>query len=250
MSFKYVFDIKKTHRTRFSLFAALISLSTLLFIISDNAFAGLTVYDNVAPSEKNIKLTALTKGRFFPAGGRLVKFYVNGRHIGTALSGGDGYAFLKYLSHSSGIKKLKVEAGDETDEGILLITGKNEAVILIEIENSLLGSIFYLKPAKDAPEILGQLQKKFRIIYLTTLTGVKLSRKWLNDNKFPQSAVIKWKGKDMLDDLKAQGLELHAIIGSPDIISEAVGIKKRFSFTETENGITVKGWKDISEQLK
>lgn len=223
------------------------------FVHFDVASAEVTVYDDVTITGKAVKLKALTKGRFFPVGGKLVEFYLDEKNIGSTLSGGDGYAFLEYLPRSTGVKRLKIKKDTDTDEGILLVLGKNDRVLLIEIENSLfvpeLQNLF--QPAKKSNETLKQLSKRFRIIYLTTLIGVKMSRKWLIDNDSPPSTVLKWDGAEMLTELQEREVNLYAIIGSPAILSEASDIiKKRFSFEETEDGVVVRDWDDLLKQLK
>ncbi len=228
-------------------------VAAIFFFVSFNiASAKIIVYDSVTTNGNAVKLTAVTKGLFFPEGGKLVKFYLDGKHIGTNLSGGDGYAFLKYLPDSKGVKHLKAEREVDTDEGILLVTGKNERVLLIEIEGTLLApeiqNVF--QPVQGGKDALQRLSKRFRIIYVTTLAGVRESRKWLRENGFPLSAVLKWEGADMLAKLQKRGLTLYAIVGSGVVLSEAPDIKKRFSFKEIENAIEVKDWDNLLEQLK
>jgi hypothetical protein len=251
-------ELKKIH------FLFLIFYFLFFFLVFlETAFAEVIVFDNATTTGKAIKLKALTKGKIFPEGGKLIEFYVEEKHIGTTLSGGDGYAFMKYLSLAPGIKNLKVKANTETDEGVLLVTEKNDKVLLIEIENTLFvsepGNLFQLLNAirkelssrvKEGKDALQQLSKRFRIIYLTTMIGTKESRKWLKDNEFPISAILKWEGTDLLDELKRRGLRLYAIVASPDVLSEASGIEKRFSFEETEDGAVVDNWKDLLKQLK
>lgn len=255
------------NKKRFSFFTGTVFFAILFFVSFNVAFAKVVVYDSVTTTGRAVKLKATTKGRFFPEGGKLVEFYLDGRHIGTTLSGGDGYAFLKYLPLSKGVKHLKVKAGDDTDEGILLVTKKKDMVLLIEIENSLFVPTLrdLLKPVnpvrksegkalsngvKGSKETLYQFSRRFNVIYLTTLIGVEKSKKWLKNNEFPPSAVLKWGGADMLAELQKQGLKLYAIIGSPAVLSEASDIKKRFSFEETEEGVEVKDWADLSKRLR
>jgi hypothetical protein len=225
-------------------------LTTFLFTLAVPASADVTVFDTVSSFNETIKLKALTKGRFFPEGGKLVTYHVDGIGIGTTLSGGDGYAFMKYKSTSSGIKILKVESGEDTDEGVLLITGKKDRVILIEIENALFDSMLSFKPVKKSKEVLKELSKKFRILYISSLVGVEQSRKWLKDNEFPFSPVLKWEGKELIDYLKEKHILLYAIIASPDLLSEASEIEKRFSLTETEDASAVKDWDELIKKLK
>lgn len=222
----------------------------ILGTLTATTSAGITVYDDAVSVNKSVKLVAITKGRFFPAGGKLVKYYVDEKHIGTNLSGGDGYAFITYVPSSRGIKKLKVESGGERDEGVLLITDKNDRVLLIAIEDSLFKSLLSFKPLKEGSEAIQQLAKDFRIIYLTTLMGINQSRKWLKDNGLPLLPVLKWEGAEIIAVLQEQGVPLHAIIGSPEILAEASDINKRFSFEETEDGTEVKDWEDLIKQLE
>lgn len=239
------------NKTYLTLFTGAIVFVILFFFFSNTAFAGVIVYDGVTSAGRSVQLKAVTKGRFFHEGGKLVKFYLDETHIGTTLSGGDGYAFLEYLALSPGIRHLKVMAGVDTDKGILLVTGENDRVLLIEIEGALFAPSLrdFFKPAQGSEDTLYKLSKRFRIIYLTSLIGVTPSRKWLKDNDFPPSAVLKWEG-DILDDLHEKGIRLYAIIASPAVLSEASVIKKRFSFKESEEGLLVKDWADLSKRLK
>jgi len=224
----------------------------LLIVVGSSfsfAVAGVVVYDDVVPVNKTIKLNALTKGRFLPEGGKLVKFYINGKHIGTNLSGGDGYALFRYVPSSAGVFSLKVESDKDIDEGSLLVTDENDRILLIEIERVFTEFPVSFKPAMDSPEVLKELSKKFRIIYLTTMTGMELTRKLLKENNLPGSPVLKWEGPEMLDELAERGIKIHAIIASAGILSEAPDINKKYGFEETEDGTEVKDWKDILKHL-
>jgi len=232
-------------------FSILIIRSLLIVLsLSVHAPAGIIVFDDAAPVNTVVKLRALTKGRFFPEGGKLVKFYLKDKYIGTTLSGGDGYAFLKHRPSAPGIVKIKAEAGSETDEGVLLITSKKDRVLVIEIEGALSGSLLSRKPAKDSNEIVKKLSEDFRMIYITSLIGIQPSRKWLKENDFPLFPVFKWEGADLLNTLQEEGIRIYAIIAAPAILSEAPDIDKRFSFEETEEGTAVMDWKDLFNELK
>ncbi len=214
-----------------------------------SAIAEIVVFDDVVAVNKTIKLNAVTKGRFLSEGGRLVKFYLDGKSLGSNLSGGDGYAFFTYAPSSAGIFKLKAESGNDIDEGALLVTGKNDRILLIEIELLYEEFPFSFKPVKDSADVLQKLSKNFRIVYLTTLTGIEVSKKVIRENSFPISPVLKWEGAELLDELKGKGINPYAIIASPDVISDAVDIEKRYNFKETEAGIEVKDWNDLLEHL-
>ena len=132
---------------------------------------------------------------------------------------------------------------------MLLVVGRKEKVIAVEIESALFESILTLKPSKEGEEAIQRLSKKFRIIYLTTVLGVKQSRKLLKENDFQLSTVLKWEGADMLAELYDGGIRIYAVIGSPDLLSGVSDIKKKFSFEETEDGVTVRDWDDLSDRL-
>jgi hypothetical protein len=227
------------------------TLYATLILFPFNTIAAVLIYDDITSINKPVRLKARTKGRFFPEGGKLVKFFINGKHIGTVLSGGDGYAFLKYTPLSSGIKTLSVREDSQTDKGVLLVTRSKDRVLIIEIEAALFSpkiqSLF--TPAKDSREALVKLSDKYRILYVTAMVGVRQSKDWLNKNKFPVSAVLKWQGSSLLDELKKRDIHIYAVIGSPELINNAMSIKKRFSFHETENAKEIKDWKEMLTEL-
>jgi len=217
-------------------------------LLSNLASAGVTAFDAVTTINKPIKLQALTKGRFFSKGGELVEFHVDEKHIGTTLSGGDGYAFLKYTPQSKGLIKIKLKVAEESDEAMLLVTAKKDNVILIAIEASLFDTTLSFKPAKGAKEVIDKISIKNRIIYLTSMIGVKQSKKWLKENKFYQSIVFKWNGENLIEDLREKDINIFAIIGSPDMLAEIEDIKK-FSFKEAESAEMLESWKDLLNKL-
>ncbi|RJR19624.1 MAG: hypothetical protein C4581_04595 [Nitrospiraceae bacterium] len=229
--------------------AVLFVISLSLFSPLTSACAGIVVYDEVVPVGKPVKLSALTKGRFMPEGGRLVRFHIDGKSLGTHLSGGDGYAFFKHTPLSAGLFKLKAESGRDMDEGTLLVTAKTDRVLLIEIELLYEKPPFSLKLLKDSQGVLQSLSKNFRIVYLATMTGAEVSRKAVTGNNLPLSPVFKWGGAELIEDLKVKGIRPYAILASPGVISEAADIGRRYSFEETETGVEVKDWNDLLKHL-
>ncbi len=226
------------------LFVILISC----IFLSSSATAGVTAFDAVATVKKPVKLQALTKGKFFSQGGKLVEFHIDEQHIGTTLSGGDGYAFLKYTPQSKGLKKITLNLADEVDEAMLLVTDKKDRIILIAIEAGLFESPLSFKPAKGAKEAIDKVIKKYRVIYLTSIIGVKQSKKWLRDNKLYESIVFNWTGNDIIDDVKEKDINIYAIVGSPEMLAGIEEIRK-FSFKETEGGEAVESWENLTETL-
>jgi hypothetical protein len=218
-------------------------------LLSSPAIAGVTAFDAVTTIKTPIRLKALTKGRFFPEGGKLVEFHIDEKHIGTTLSGGDGYAFLNYTPQSKGLKKIKLKLAEESDEAMLFVTDKKDRVILIAIEAGLFESTLSFKPAEGTKEAIGEITEQFRIIYLTSIIGIKQSKKWLQDNKFHESIIFRWTGNNLIDDIREKDINIFAIVGSPDMLAEIKDITK-FSFGETDDGTEVEGWSDVLKKLQ
>lgn len=231
-----------------------LSISTILstffqcILLSHPVSAGITAFDAITSLKKPVRLQALTKGRFFSEGGKLVEFHIDDKHIGTTLSGGDGFAYLRFQPESKGLKKINVKAGNDSDKAYLLVTAKNEKVILIAIEGSLFESAISFKPAKGAKETIHEISKDFSIIYLTSIIGVKQSRQWLRENNFFESVVFSWSEEVLTNDLKDKGIQLYAVIGNPEMLDEISDIKK-FSFKEAEGIEVVESWAELLKKL-
>ncbi|UCD34440.1 MAG: hypothetical protein JSU90_09080 [Nitrospiraceae bacterium] len=210
----------------------------------------MVVFDDVIAANTSARLRALTKGLFFPTGGQLVTFVVDGREIGTTLSGGDGYAFHRYTPRGTGVFPLEARAGDEMDTGTIIVMGAGDRLILVEIESALLEPSLALAPRQDSNPALRKLSQDSRVLYLTTLMGVPRARAWLADHEFPLSAVMKWEGGRFLDRCREDGIDVSAIIASPAVLDEAQGVSDRFSFQATDSGEKTGGWNKLLEQLQ
>jgi len=217
---------------------------------TSSTYGNVIAFDSVTTVNTPIYLKALTKGRFFAQGGRLVFFYIAKNQIGRTLSGGDGYAYLKFNPRHIGIKQFEVLSNEDKDTGLVLAMGKREEAIIVEIVGGLRDSLFSNKPKEGAQMALKTLISKYRIIYLSKGIGTPYLKKWLEKEKFPGSVVLAWRGPELLYTLKERGIILHAIIGSIDLISEVSKLmEKRYTFEETEEGTTVKDWKEILKDL-
>jgi len=228
----------------------IIFILTFLMTSESTVAAEVTVYDAVIPSGRPVTLQAVTKGGFFPEGGKVVEFFADGKRIGRTLSGGDGYAFMKYTPVSPGIKVLKASAGSDADEGTILATRKQDRVILVAIEDTLFTSPYSFNAVPEGRDAILKLQKKFRILYLSTFMDVKRSRKWLRTNGFPLLPVLNWRGADALAELQEQKIKIYALVGPPDMLSGAREIKRKFSFEETEEATVVKDWNELVKRLR
>jgi hypothetical protein len=224
----------------------------LTFLVAGKSMveAEVIVCDAVIPSGRPAMLKAVTKGSFFPEGGKVVEFFVDGKRIGRTLSGGDGYAFMKYTPPLPGIKVLKASSAGESDEGTILATKRQDRVVIVGLESSLFTYPLSFEALPEGKEAMQQLKTRFRIIYVSTTIGAKRSREWLRAEGFPVFPVLNWNGSDMLADLQEQKIEIYAVVGSPDMLSSAKRIKRKFSFEETEEATVVKDWKDLVKRLR
>ena len=217
---------------------------------ASSTFGAVVIYDSVALKETPVRLTVRTKGVFFAQGGRLVDIQIGQQHLGRILSGGDGFGFFKYTPPNAGLKEIAVRSDGDTATGILLVIDKQENIVVVEVETCFGKSFFCNKKKTDGHKTIQALAEKYRIIYLTRLIGVTLSKKLLAKYQYPRSVIFSWQGSETLDELKGKGLKLYAIIASAGVLSEASEhITRRYTFEETEEGTVVNDWEEIAHHL-
>jgi hypothetical protein len=222
-----------------------------LFIVTSVCTAGVAVLDRVTTVETPVRITVLTTGRFFVAGGRLVDIYLDDKHLKRILTGGDGYGYLKYTPQSTGYKQIKARSNGDSAEGLLLVMAKKDRAIAIEVEDGFKTAVFSDEIKQSSLKVVKTLSKTYKIIYLSRLAGKSITGPWLEKQGFPGSVILGWRGANTLTELKEKGVQLHAIIGSTGVISAAVDeIDNRFTFDKTKDGKTVKDWDEIAELLK
>jgi hypothetical protein len=196
--------------------------------------AEVAVLDRVTTVDTPVRLTVLTKGRFFSDGGRLVDLYLEGEHLKRILTGGDGYGYYKISA-----------------EGLLLVMTKKDQAIAIEVEQGFKTAVFSEEVKKDSLAAVKTLSKEYKIIYLSRFVGKSITATWLGKQGYPESVILGWRGASTLTAMKKKGIQLEAIIGSAAVLSEAAGvIKNRFTFEKTKDGTTVKDWDEILEHLQ
>ena len=193
----------------------------------------------------------LTKGRFFADGGRLVDIYIDNKHLKRILTGGDGFGYLKYTPPSMGYKQIEARSEGDRAKGLLMVVGPKDRVIAIEVEDGFKTAVFSDEIRQNSLKIVKSLSKTYKIIYLSRLAGRSITSPWLEKQGFPRSVILKWQGPDTLKALKKKGIQLDAIIGSPEVISAATDtVEKRYTFDKTKDGTTVKDWDEIATLLQ
>jgi hypothetical protein len=208
------------------------------------------VYDRVTTVGTPVYLRVLTKGKIFADGGRLVEFYLDDKRFGKNLTGGDGYGYRKYKPQRAGIINVRATSKGESGAGLLLVMKKSEKAVLIEIEGGFKDAFISDIAAGASRLAVRQMLKKYRIIYLSRFTGIRMARSWLDEMEFPDAPVLQWRGEQTLNALKEKGINLYAIIGPTSVIAKAADhIKKRYTFDQNQKEQTVKDWQEVLERL-
>jgi len=208
------------------------------------------VFDRVTTVQKPINIEVLTKAGFFAAGGRMVDIYLDNNPLKKILTGGDGYGYLKYTPQEAGLKKITAHSVKGSASGLILVMNENERAILIEIEGAFKDSVFSDAIRESSQKAVNALSENYKIIYLSRFLGKGIPGSWLEKQNFPKSVIIRWRGLTTLKNLKKNGVQIQAIIGSPDVLATvSEQIEKRFSFEKTKDGKTVKDWDEILRLL-
>ena len=222
----------------------------LLALPAARSLGAVIVYDRVTTVGTPVYLKVLTKGRIFADGGRLVEFFLDGKRFDKNLTGGDGYGYLKYTPRRAGIIKIRATSKGESGAGLVLVMKKSEKAVLIEIESGFKDAFISDIAAGASRQAVKKLLNKYRVIYLSRLTGIRIARSWLDEMAFPQAPVLQWQGEQTLNGLKEKSINLYAIIGSTSVIAAAADrIKKRYTFDQNQKAQTVKDWQELTKLL-
>jgi hypothetical protein len=223
----------------------------LLLIAVSTSFGEIAVFDRITTVRTPVRIIVLTKGRFFAKGGMLADIYLDDEHLKKILTGGDGYGYLKYVPQVPGFVKITARAGKDEASGLILVMDKNEKAIIIETEAGFKDTLLSEEIRKNSQKAVNSLSKKYKIIYLSKYVGKGISRSWLEKNDFPSSVIFPWRGPQLFATLKEKGVQVHAIIGSSAVISEAKNyIENRYTFEESKEGKTVQDWEEIVKLLE
>jgi hypothetical protein len=222
----------------------------ILFFMPSAIQAAVIVFDRVTTVGTSIYLKVLTKGKFFAAGGKRITIYLEGQQLGKTLTGGDGYGFLKVTPERKGMQEIEVRTEKDKGNGHLLVLGRDEKVIVIEIEGSLKTSLYSESTRAESRKAVKALSRSYKIIYLSRFLGFNISKTWLQNEKLPVTAVLPWHGSDTLEDLKENGINLWVFIGSAALITTSSEyFEKSYTFEETEIGEKLDNWAEVENLL-
>jgi hypothetical protein len=140
---------------------------------------------------------------------RDLTFYLDGRRLDRDDSNDDGYARVKHRFGEPGAHRLVVAYEDETDRkceswATVFVWQKTDRILVVDIDDTLArtrkrylfsrSSPDLSEPMDDAAEVLNELSRAFRIVYLTARPRewVPKTREWLHRNAFPLGPVLTW----------------------------------------------------------
>lgn len=224
----------------------------LLCAVPRDGLSEVVVHDLITPQAQKVMLKAETRGKFFRKGGEVVEFFINGKTIGNALSGGDGFAFKQFTPQKSGTYRVTAKSGTDEAHGILLSLKKGTGIVFVDVEGSLIESPFSGKPRDGSVETIKELGRRFPVVFLSSgITGERVLKAWLKKNEFTELPVVPWDEGKTFDELHEMGFVMKAVIGRPEMIESAKEYHPNaFTFQESEGAKEVKDWKEIGKALK
>lgn len=242
-------------------------------VAQDKAKGHLFVEDVLARPGTSVRLKAelIEKGLLGNRGlgGETVTFTVQGQHAGTALTGGDGRAFLEFKTHMRGNHKIvaTVESSPRVEsaegKGNLASWERRRPLLLVDCSvlvqedgsNPLtalpgIGSLGALgKPQENAAYELSKLAEfYYNVVYLHDRSGAALheTRAWLRQHEFPIgiTRTVPQEEKALLafmEKLKEGGW---------DNIEAAIGRTQAFARTLVKNRVKTVIFPDPREKKK
>jgi hypothetical protein len=241
------------------------------------------------PATIEAKLTSKGFLTSNPLGGEPLELVVEGKVVSTAMTGGDGKAFLTYTPKAQGLVPIQVRVRNSprvsSTEGQanIAIWEKRQPILMIELSSlveepmpSRVPSIGMVpeserKPMLEATEELGKLtQFYYRVIYVVTwplradrFQAMAEARDWLKTHKFPAGYVLTLPPDT--DTIGAKIDELHAAgwktvktgIGRSRAFAEAflqrrlqaVIVPEPMKGDVPRKAKTAKDWKEVRKKL-
>ena len=181
----------------------------------------------------------------------MVDLYLDEAHLKRIMTGGDGYGYFQYTPEKSGMKSIKARSNSQSATGLHLVMTREEKAVVIDIEGAFKNAVFSEEIRDDSQAAVKSLSKEFEIIYMSRFVGKGISRSWLDNEDFPASVILRWKGSNSFKILTQRAIKLHAVIGSAAVISAAKKYAdNRFTFEKTRDGTMVRDWDEILELLQ
>jgi hypothetical protein len=147
---------------------------------------------------------------------------------------------------------MRAASGEDKSSGLLFSLKKDTGIVFVDVEGSLLQMRFSTVPKKESQKAVEEIYKKFPVVFLqTSFFGVTIVKAWLKKNNFPELPIVPWRQGAIFQEITQNGLRIHAVIGSSNVIESAKDHNGRsFSFSDLENSEVVKDWAEVVEKLK
>ena len=208
------------------------------------------VYDGVAAVGHPLVLKVRTRGSLFPEGGCRVDLRVGEAPAGRMLTGGDGYGFLKFVPGSAGLKIIRATAADAAGRGRLLVLAPSEKAVVFELESGIREMFLSGETPSGIRHVIESVGRRYRVLFMTRAMGPFLARIILSRSGFSECVVVGYTGPDTFKRMKERGVKLHAVVGSPGVLSTVGACADRtFRFEEGSPGEFVDTWRELERRL-
>ena len=202
-------------------------------------------------------------------GGETITFTVQGQHAGTALTGGDGRAFLEFKTHMRGNHAVvaSVDSSPRVEpaegNGNLASWERRRPILLVEVSTLVQGDRSTLLPGLPVARSLGALGKPrehaahelskltefyYNVIYVSERQGSSLheTRDWLRQHEFPVGIA-----RTVPPDAKALLAFMEKLKeGGWDNLEAAIGQTWEFARTLVKNRVKTVIFPDPGEKKK
>jgi len=233
--------------------------ATTIFSAEEKIPGTLTVHDSLTSPNQPATIEATLTGKSFrteiPLGGEPIELLITGNVVATAMTGGDGRAFLSYIPKAKGALPFTVRVGTTSRVAVveaganLVVWERRTPIIAVEMASlmeapTVQGPTVTLpgkdaegrQPMPDSASALGKLtQFYYNVLYVVMedkavgandLVNAQ-ARQWLSDHKFPVGHILVLSSDPVafgakLDELHASGWKTLKIgVGRTKAFAEA-----------------------------
>jgi hypothetical protein len=182
--------------------------ATTILSAAEKISGTLTVHDSLTSPNQPATIEATLTGKSLLAeaglGGEPIELLVAGKVVATAMTGGDGRAFLSYTPKAKGAVPFTVRVGTTprvavVEAGANLAVWERRSPIMAVEMAALMEDAESRRPMPDAAEELGKLtQFYYNVLYVVTQDKAggpndqvnAQARQWLKDQKFPVGHIL------------------------------------------------------------
>ena len=213
--------------------------------------ADVWVYDRITTVGTPVNLVVRTTAFFLADGGRLVDLWLDDERLSRIMTGGDGYGYLRLTPQRAGLFKMIARSHGNEASGLLLVLEKTDRVVLVESE-AVLKEIQLRPDTRERCRMAFEtLRQRFRLIFVYRFLGADFSRRGLEKEGLSPSVMIPWRGATSLESLRGREIQVHAVIGSAEMVSAAgAQVPRRISFEKARGAKTVSGWEELAKALE